>query len=110
MSGDEQTEVHGSDQIEDGALVLDQVVNEGSKPAKQRTWHIREDSSGRYSGTLTDASGPIADEVEGNRLHLGFAMKGGLATDQWLTLAADGRSAHNIMVVKKFGLRVAVLD
>jgi hypothetical protein len=36
-------------------------------------------------------------------------MKGGLPTDQWLTLAADGRSAHNIMVVKKFGAGVAVV-
>ena len=37
-------------------------------------------------------------------------MKGGLPTEQWLTLAADGRSAHNIMVVRKFGLRIALLD
>lgn len=37
-------------------------------------------------------------------------MKGGLPTEQWLILAADGRSAHNTMVVKKLGMRVAVLE
>lgn len=37
-------------------------------------------------------------------------MKGGFATQQWLVLAPDGRSAHNVMVVTKLGVRVAVLD
>lgn len=110
LSGVEKTEVEGIGRVEDGTLVLDQVVKEGSKPARHRTWHIREDSPGQYSGRLTDASGPITGDADGNRLHLAFLMEGGLPTEQWLTLAGDGRSAHNIMVVQKFGMRVAVLD
>lgn len=110
LGGTEKTEVHGTGYVEDGTLVLDQIVKEGDKPAKHRTWRIRQDAPGHYSGTLTDASGPITGEVEGNRLHLAFTMKSGLPTEQWLTLAPDGRSAHNILVVKKFGFRVAVLD
>lgn len=110
LSGVEQTEVHGSGRMDDGTLVLDQIVREGTKPARHRTWHIRQDSPSRYSGTLTDASGPIIGYADGNRLHLAFTMKGGLPTEQWLTVAADGRSAHNLMIVKKFGLCVAVLD
>ena len=47
--------------------------------------------------------------MEGNRLHLAFTTKGGLKVQQWLTLAADGRSAHNVLVVTKLGMRVAVL-
>ena len=110
MSRSEETRVHGTGHVEDGTLVLDQIVTEGDKAAKHRTWHIRQDAPGHYSGTLSDASGPITGEVEGNLLHLVFTMKGGLATEQWLTLAPDGRSAHNVMVVKKLGLDVAVLD
>lgn len=110
FSATEQTDVHGSSRVENGTLVLDQVVAEGDKPARHRTWRIHADGPGHYTGTLTDAVGQIVGESDGNRLHLAFAMKGGLPTDQWLSLAADGRSAHNIMVVKKFGLRVAVLD
>ncbi|MGN6376148.1 MAG: DUF3833 family protein [Sphingomonas sp.] len=110
LYGVETTRVYGTGRIEGGMLILDQRVEEGDKPAKHRTWRIREDSRGHYRGTLTDASGAVTGETRGNRLHLAFTLKGGLPTEQWLTLAADGRSAHNIMVVKKLGLRVAVLD
>ncbi|WP_374129693.1 DUF3833 family protein [Sphingomonas sp. 28-62-20] len=94
----------------DGALVLDQTVFEGDKPPRQRHWLIRRTGPNRYAGTLSDATSPVIGEVTGNRLHLGFGMKGGMHAQQWLTLAPDGQSAHNIMVVRKFGLTLAVLD
>lgn len=109
LSSTERTVVHGTGQVDHGTLVLEQTVQEGDKSETRRTWRIREDAPGHYVGTLTDAAGPIKGEVDGDRLHLAFTMKGGLPTDQWLTLAADGRSAYNIMVVKKFGVSVAVL-
>ena len=103
--------VHGRGRVEpDGTLVLDQTVIEGSKPATTRQWRIRASGPGHYAGTLTDASGPVAGEVTGNRLHLTFAMKGGLHADQKLDLAPDGQSAHNIMVISKLGVTVASLD
>jgi hypothetical protein len=37
-------------------------------------------------------------------------MKGGFRAKQLLTLRPDGRSAHNVLVVRKFGVTVAVLD
>lgn len=110
FSGTERTIVHGNGRVEGNTLILDQTVEEGDKPAKTRTWRIHRDGPDRLSGTLNDATGLVTGVVEGNRLHLAFTMKGGLPTDQWLTLARDGRSAHNVMIVKKFGLRVAVLD
>lgn len=94
----------------DGALSVRQIISQGNKPARVREWRIRELSPGRFVGTLTDASGPVAGEAAGNRLHLRFSMKGGLEAEQWLTLAPGGRSAHNIMHVRKFGLTVASLD
>jgi hypothetical protein len=94
----------------DGKLILRQVIEQSGKPAREREWRMWEVSPGRYAGTLTDASGPVKGEVSHNRLHLSFRMKGGLDAEQWLTLAPGGRSAHNVMVVRKFGLTVAAVD
>ena len=94
----------------DGTLSVRQIISEGGKPARTREWRIRELSPGRYGGTLSDASGPVVGEAIGNRLHLRFRMKGGLDAEQWLTLAPSGRSANNVMRVRKFGLTVASLD
>ncbi len=94
----------------DGTLVLRQVIEQSGKAARQREWRMWEVSPGRYAGTLTDASGPVRGEVRHNRLHLLFRMKGGLDAQQWLTLEPGGRSVRNVMVVRKFGLPVAVLD
>jgi len=91
-------------------LVLEQrVAEEGERP-RTRTWRIREVAPGRYAGTLSDAAGPVSGATQGNRLHLWFRMKGGLKADQWLTLAPDGCSAHNLMKVRKLGVVVATLD
>ena len=91
----------------DGTLVLVQNVEEAGKPARTRTWRIRETAPNRFAGTLSDASGPVRGQVRGNRLHLAYRIKGGLDADQWLTLGSGGRSADNRMTVRKFGLVVA---
>jgi hypothetical protein len=102
--------VHSRGRIDDDdSLMLDQAIVEPGKPPRIRHWRIAAVGQGRYAGTLTDASGPVSGETIGNRLHLAFPMKGGFAAQQWLTLAADGRSADNVLVVSKFGLTVAVL-
>lgn len=103
--------VRGRGRLEaDGTLVLDQTVERPGMPSKDRQWRIRETSPGRYTGTLSDATGPVTGVVTGNRLQLSFRMKGGLDAQQALTLAPDGRSAHNILTVRKFGMVVATLD
>lgn len=91
----------------DGTLVLVQNVEEAGKPGRTRTWRIRETAPNRFAGTLSDASGPVRGQVQGNRLHLAYRIKGGLDADQWLTLGAGGRSAENAMTVRKFGIVVA---
>ena len=103
--------VQGSGRVEpDGTLVLDQIVAQDGRPATRRRWRIRRTGPATYAGTLSDAVGPVAGEVSGNRLRLAFTMKGGVATEQWLTLAPDGRSAANLLTVRKFGVTVARLD
>lgn len=102
--------VEGRGRAEDGVLVLDQrIAREGVAPTI-RQWRIREVAPGRYTGTLTDARGPITGESVGGRLRLYYTSTGGYAVEQWLTLAPDGRSAQNRLTAKKLGVTVATLD
>lgn len=103
--------VHGEGRVDAaGVLTLDQTVIEGDKPAMMRSWNFRPAAAGHYTGTLSDAAGPVAGDVSGNRLHLHFRMHGGVVADQAIDLAPDGASAHNRMTFRKFGIVVAALD
>ena len=111
FSGSRPLRVRGTGYREaDGALVLDQLVEEAGSAPRRRQWRMRETSPGRYSGSLSDAEGPVTGEADGNRLHLRFRMNGGLDAEQWLTLSADGRVASNRMTVRKFGITVAAVS
>lgn len=110
FSGTERTQVRSFGKVEGGALHLTQIIREGDKPQRTREWVIRKDGTNHFTGTLTDAEGPVTGEVDGNRLHLSFTMKGGFPTEQWLALSHDGQRAYNVMKVRKFGVTVAVLS
>ena len=102
--------VHGHGRPQrDGSLILDQTVEEDGKPATTRRWHLRRTAPGRYTGTLTDAVGPVTAELRGNRLHIRYRAKGKVGIEQWLTLAPDGRSADNRLTGTKLGIPVARL-
>jgi hypothetical protein len=101
--------VVGDGRIEHGVLILDQtVVQQGKKP-ERREWRIREIAPGRYAGTLSDATGPVVGDVNGNCLHLAYPMKGGLKVEQRIYLQPGGRTALNRMKITKFGVTVASL-
>lgn len=103
--------VRGHGRVEpDGTLILDQIVAREGRPETRRSWRIREDSPGHYTGTLTDAIGPITGETTGNRLRLSYRARHGVAIEQWLTLAGDGRSAANRLTARKLGITVATLE
>ena len=91
----------------DGSLaLLQQVYDEGQAP-EQRRWKVRQVGPGHYSGTMTEAVGPVAvDEVEGS-YRFKFRMKGNLTVEQWLTPTPDGNSARSNLTVRKFGMKVA---
>lgn len=111
VSGHSTVRVHGQGRVDpDGTLVLAQTVERaGSKP-KQREWRLRQTAPGRWQGTLSDAASPVTAIVDGNALHILFAMKGGLQAEQWLYLTPDGRTAHNAMSIRKWGMGVAALN
>lgn len=97
--------------VEQGVLILDQKVERPGKPTEQRQWRMRKAGPGRYTGTLSDADGPVRGEVTGNCLHLRYKLKkGGVQADQYLYLQADGRSALNRMSIRKFGIHVATVE
>lgn len=111
LSGHKPTLVEGHGVVApDGSINLDQVVRRGHKAPTRRTWHLYLVAPGRYAGTLSDASGPVAGDVAGNCLHLSFAMKGGLHAEQFMYLHPGGQLAINRMIVSKLGIPVASLD
>jgi len=110
FSGKTPTLVEGHGRMDGDTLVLDQRVKQGDKPATTRQWRLRPTGAGRYAGTLTDATGPVMADVEGNMFHVRFPMKGGTEAEQWLYLQPGGTVVTNRMVVTKFGLPVASLD
>jgi hypothetical protein len=91
----------------DGTLLLVQQVNDGTEATKERRWRIRQVAPGRFSGTMSEAVGPVSVEKVGQRFRFSFRMKGGLAVEQWLTPLADGMTAKSSLTVKKLGIAVA---
>jgi len=94
----------------DGTLVLDQSIKVGAKPPSTRRWVMRQLGGGRFTGSLSDATGPVSIEVAGPRATIRYRMKNGLDVAQQLALQPGGRVVLNRLTVTKFGIRVATLD
>jgi hypothetical protein len=104
------THVVGRGRVErGGTLVLDQTVTIAGEKTRERQWRLREVAPGRYAGTLTDARGPVTATVAGPVLTIAYTSTDGMGIAQAITLAPNGRSARNVMKVKKLGLTVATL-
>jgi hypothetical protein len=93
-----------------GGLRLVQRITEGDKPERTRTWVMQRLGPGRYTGTLTDAEGPVAIEVTGPRATISYRTPSGIRIRQQLALQPGGRTLLNRLEATRFGLRLAVLD
>lgn len=91
------------------SLILDQVIREAGKPPSTRRWTIRRVGQNRYSGTLTEAVGPVTAEVLGARAEIKYKMRRGLDVDQQLAAQPGGKSVLNRLTVHKLGVQVATL-
>lgn len=91
---------------EDGSLDLVQRVEDEGKPPKERRWRIRQVAPGRYTGTMSEANGPVTIEEVGGRYRFRFKMEGGVSVEQWITPSADGKSGANKITIKKYGMTV----
>jgi hypothetical protein len=88
-------------------LSLIQQIHDHGKPASKRHWLIREISPGRFTGSMSEAVGPVQVQQVGSKFVFRFKMKGRLAIEQWLTPLPGGKAAKSKVTVKKLGMRVA---
>ena len=110
LSGRHSVRVRSAGRMERGALLLDQVVQEEGKPARRRSWRLVRSGPNRFTGTLSDARGPVTGSVAGNVLHLRYRSREGPSVEQRITLHPGGRTAHNRMTFRRFGLTVATVE
>jgi hypothetical protein len=90
----------------DGALLLKQIIHEPDKAPRTRYWRMRQEGPHRFSGTLTDAAGPVRVDVNGDRVRIQYTGQNHLNFDQILT-AESPRQVRNKMRVRRFGIIVA---
>jgi hypothetical protein len=105
--------VEGSGQaLPDGGFRLDQTITFDQEPPRTRTWLLRRLDEHRYTGSLTDARGPVTAEAFGDLLHLSYPMQTPFAgwMEQWLYLQPDGRTVVNEATVRVLGVLVARLS
>ena len=94
----------------DGALLLEQVVHEEGKPVRRRSWRLVRAGANRFTGTISDARGPVTGTVTGPVLHLRYRSVEGPSVEQWITVHPNGRAAANRMTFRRFGLRIATVE
>ena len=92
-----------------GGLVLDQVTREAGKPASSRRWVLRPAGPNRWSGTLTEASGPVSVERTPAAVVIRYTMHNGANVEQHLQMPPGG-VVDNRLTVSRFGIRLATLD
>ena len=93
----------------DGSLVLDQKVAVEGDPLRQRRWRLKQVAPGKFSGTLSDAKGPVEAEVRGQTVRIRYVMKGNIKVEQELTAQPGGRAVINRGTFRKFGMKVAIM-
>ncbi len=99
-----QVEGHGHTEA-DGSFRLDQVVTFEDGAVEKRTWRLGKRDQGTYTGTLTDADGPVSAEVTGNRFHSRYLLrKPAVYMEQYLYLQPDGRTALNLATITVIGI------
>ena len=110
MSGSTPISVESIGQPEPGGLLLQQTIREDDKPPRVREWRIRRVAPNRYTGTLTEAEGPVTLVTRGPRALIRYRMKNGTTVRQQLALQPDERTILNHLEVSKWGVRVAWLE
>ena len=94
----------------EGEFILIDTVQEEGKPVRKRTWAMHLVGPDHFTGTLSDAVGPVEVVVRGDSATISYVMKDGhLNITQQLQLQPNGTLANHV-VAKKFGLKFADVD
>ena len=75
----------------EGDFVLIDTVQEEGKPDRKRTWVMRQAGDNRYTGYLSDASGPVDVVASGDTATIRYTMKDGGLEDRPVDPDAGGR-------------------
>lgn len=94
----------------DGTLHLVQKVHDDGEPPKERVWRIRQVGPGKFTGSMSEAKGPVVIEQVGDGYRFRFKIKGNLSVEQWLIPNADGKSGSSKLTIRKYGMKVASSD
>ena len=93
----------------DGRLRLAQQVKFEGEPVKSRAWVIWKTGPDHYSGTLTEAAGPVVGVTSGSRMTLLYPLnRWGLVMHQTLDLTGHG-TVLNSGSIRFLGLQVGRL-
>jgi len=94
----------------EGEFVLIDNVQEEGKPARKRVWAMKPSGDNHFTGSLSDASGPVDVTINGTTATIRYTMKdGGLKIEQQLQLKSDGTLANHV-IARKFGMKFAEAD
>jgi hypothetical protein len=92
-------------------FVLIDTIREEGKPVRTRKWVMHPAGPNHFTGTLSDATGPVDLVVNGNSATVHYIMTDGhLSVVQEMRLQGDGGTLSNHVVAKKFGLTFAHVD
>jgi len=100
----------GDGDIHGGVLTLVQKVVEDGKPPYDRKWKMRQASPGKFTGSMSEAVGPVIAEEVGGKYRFRFKMKGNLTIEQWLTPLPGGKEAISKVSIRKYGMKVGSSD
>jgi hypothetical protein len=94
----------------EGDFVLIDNVQEEGKPDRKRVWAMRPAGTNRFTGSLSDAIGPVEVTVNGDTARIRYIMRDGhVSIDQRLQLKRDGALANHV-IARKFGLKFGQVD
>jgi hypothetical protein len=96
----------GTGEIDSGVLNLIQHVEEEGKAPYDRRWKMRQVGPGRFSGTMSEAIGPVLVQQVGQRYRFRFKLKGNVSVEQWLIPTPSGNSAQSKLSIRKYGMIV----
>ena len=94
----------------EGEFVLIDNVQEEGKPDRKRVWVMHPDGANHFTGSLSDAIGPVDVTISGDSATISYVMKEGhMKVQQQLKMRHDG-SLSNSAIARKFGIKFATVD
>ena len=94
----------------EGDFILIDNVQEEGKPARKRTWAMRPVGTNHFTGSLSDAVGPVDVVVAGNSATIRYVMRdGNMKIEQRLIMQPNGTLSNQVSA-RKFGLKFATVQ